>query len=55
MKKELQIYTIEFKKDDSLITKAQPAYGKTDLFNCLREMMKDGFTQFKIITHKKQF
>jgi hypothetical protein len=25
-------------------------YGKTDLFNCLREMMKDGYTEFKIIT-----
>jgi hypothetical protein len=31
----------------------QHAYGKTDLFSILREMMKDGYTTFQIKTLKK--
>ena len=53
MKKEIETHKIEFKRDEDTLWKHQPAMGKTDLFNCLREMMKDGFTQFKITTFKK--
>jgi hypothetical protein len=40
-------HIIEFKKDGNAWNK-QPAIGKTDLFNILRDMMKNGYTEFKI-------
>lgn len=46
-------YIIHFKRDGENEWRRQPAIGKTDLFNILRDMMKDGFTEFKITTIKK--
>lgn len=40
-------YSVEFKREGES-WKKQPAIGKTDLFNILRDMMKDGYTEFKI-------
>jgi hypothetical protein len=52
MKKEF-IATHELKyKMDNGHWHSQRAYGKTDLFNCIRAMMKDGYTEFEIKTLK---
>jgi len=54
MKKEpIKTHQIEFKKESDAHFKRQGAYGKTDLFNCIRAMMKDGYDEFKITTIKK--
>ena len=52
MKSEIKTHTIYFKKDGDVDYKVQGACGKSDLFACIREMMKDGFTEFKILTLK---
>jgi len=39
-------HRISFQKDG--IVHTQDCFGKTDLLNCLRQMMKDGFTFFTI-------
>jgi len=46
---EKNTHIIDFKKDGEGF-KRQGAIGKTDLLNILREMMKDGFTEFHITT-----
>ena len=49
MKKETPIYTITFKRNLGMQNdKHQDAYGKKDLFDCIRGMLKDGFTDIHI-------
>ena len=52
MKIEKETHLIYFKKESESDYHKQAACGKSDLFNCIREMMKDGFTEFKIKTIK---
>jgi len=47
-KQVLSTHIIEAKKEGFTHWVKQPAVGKTDLFNVMREMMKDGYTEFKI-------
>jgi len=44
-------HTIVFKMDGGYAHQ-QNAYGKTDLFSTLRQIMKDGYTTFEIKTIK---
>lgn len=48
MKNKIATHEIEYKKDDDIYWHVQRAYGLTDLYNTLREMQKDGYTEFKI-------
>jgi hypothetical protein len=47
-------HIIEFSKSDNGYKEGgeQPAFGKTDLIDCLRNMMREGYTDFKITTIK---
>jgi len=50
MKKEMKATHIISYQMKGGCAHEQKCYGKTDLFNCLREMMKDGYTTFTIKT-----
>ncbi len=52
MRSETETHIIYFKKEGQGDYNKQPACGKDDLFSCIRQMMKDGYTIFKIETIK---
>ena len=52
MRQTLITHYIEFKREGETSYRWQPAIGKTDLFSILKDMMKDGYTDFKITTLK---
>ena len=44
-------HEVDYKMEDGYWHK-QNAYGKTDLFLLIRQLMKDGYTKFGILTLK---
>lgn len=52
MKNTKPTHAILFKREGGHEFK-QHAFGKSDLFRCLRDMMNDGYTEFTIITIAK--
>jgi len=53
MKKDtIATHKLDFKMDGSY-WHSQKAYGVKDLFNCISQMQKDGYTQFNITVLKK--
>lgn len=47
--KQIPTHEINYKMENGYWHK-QRAYGKSDLFNCLRALMNDGYTEFEIFT-----
>ena len=54
MTNEKQTHILYYKGEGEHGYNRQPVYGLTELFNLIRSMTNDGFTEFKISTLKKQ-
>jgi hypothetical protein len=53
MANEKQTHWLSFKKEGETGYNKQAVYGMTELFNLIRSMTNDGFTEFQISTLKK--